>query len=129
MHQPETAVTTRSHRSLSSWLACTSARSFPQSASLPPINRKRCQVHGNQSLISYPHSSPSLLLCYSICIMMFVNVVIFQPTFLVHRAREHRCLTTIVTTDSSSSPISGSSKCSPFLFCVPSWPVSHVKVY
>ncbi|XP_068394642.1 spermatogenesis-associated protein 17 isoform X1 [Eschrichtius robustus] len=29
--------------SLSSWLACTSARSFPQSGILPPIDRKRCQ--------------------------------------------------------------------------------------
>ncbi|CAO2638811.1 Spermatogenesis-associated protein 17 [Lemmus lemmus] len=43
MHQPATAVKTRSHHSLSSWLACTSARSFPHSASLPPIDRKRCQ--------------------------------------------------------------------------------------
>ncbi|KAM9107221.1 spermatogenesis-associated protein 17 isoform 3-T3 [Megaptera novaeangliae] len=29
--------------SLSSWLACTSARSFPPSGILPPIDRKRCQ--------------------------------------------------------------------------------------
>ncbi|KAM7336675.1 hypothetical protein ACRRTK_005168 [Alexandromys fortis] len=43
MHQPATATKTRSHRSLSSWLACTSARSFPHSASLPPIDRKPCQ--------------------------------------------------------------------------------------
>ncbi|XP_041491185.1 spermatogenesis-associated protein 17 [Microtus oregoni] len=43
MYQPATATKTRSHHSLSSWLACTSARSFPQSASLPPIDRKLCQ--------------------------------------------------------------------------------------
>uniref|UniRef100_A0A8C5KWA4 Spermatogenesis associated 17 n=1 Tax=Jaculus jaculus TaxID=51337 RepID=A0A8C5KWA4_JACJA len=30
-------------RSLTNWLACTSARSFPQSTSLPPIDRKQCQ--------------------------------------------------------------------------------------
>ncbi|XP_027470016.1 spermatogenesis-associated protein 17 isoform X1 [Zalophus californianus] len=29
--------------SLSSWLACTSARSFPRSEILPPIDRKQCQ--------------------------------------------------------------------------------------
>ncbi|KAB0343836.1 hypothetical protein FD754_020762 [Muntiacus muntjak] len=29
--------------SLSNWLACTSARSFPRSGILPPIDRKRCQ--------------------------------------------------------------------------------------
>ncbi|XP_072615647.1 spermatogenesis-associated protein 17 isoform X1 [Vulpes vulpes] len=29
--------------SLSSWLACTNARSFPRSEILPPIDRKRCQ--------------------------------------------------------------------------------------
>ncbi|EFB16758.1 hypothetical protein PANDA_016391, partial [Ailuropoda melanoleuca] len=29
--------------SLSDWLACTSARSFPQSEILPPIDRKQCQ--------------------------------------------------------------------------------------
>ncbi|XP_012667058.1 spermatogenesis-associated protein 17 [Otolemur garnettii] len=28
---------------LNSWLACTSARSFPRSEILPPINRKQCQ--------------------------------------------------------------------------------------
>ncbi|XP_028617236.1 spermatogenesis-associated protein 17 [Grammomys surdaster] len=40
-HQKGTAA--KNSRSLSGWLACTSARSFPQSASLPPIDRKRCQ--------------------------------------------------------------------------------------
>lgn len=42
-HKPATAARTKSYHSLSSWLECTSARSFPHSASLPPINRKRCQ--------------------------------------------------------------------------------------
>lgn len=41
--QPVTNAKTKSYRSFSNWLECTSARSFPQSASLPPINRKRCQ--------------------------------------------------------------------------------------
>ncbi|EGV92550.1 Spermatogenesis-associated protein 17 [Cricetulus griseus] len=42
-HQPATMVKTRSRCSLANWLECTSARSFPPSASLPPIDRKRCQ--------------------------------------------------------------------------------------
>ncbi|GAB1285869.1 Spermatogenesis-associated protein 17 [Apodemus speciosus] len=42
-HQKGPAVKSKVSRSLSGWLACTSARSFPQSASLPPIDRKRCQ--------------------------------------------------------------------------------------
>ncbi|XP_055465153.1 spermatogenesis-associated protein 17 isoform X2 [Psammomys obesus] len=42
--QPAGTVTkSKSCHSLRSWLACTSARSFPHSASLPPIDRKRCQ--------------------------------------------------------------------------------------
>lgn len=102
MHQPATAAKTRSHHSPSSWLACTGARSFPQSASLPPIDRKRLQVPSAPrvtllSLIFYPRSSPSLLLWYSIRIVTFVNVVIFQHTFPSHQAHSHRCLTTIVT--------------------------------
>ncbi|XP_054432566.1 spermatogenesis-associated protein 17 [Pteronotus mesoamericanus] len=36
-------VQPRRPASLSSWLACTSTRSFPRSGSLPPIDRKRCQ--------------------------------------------------------------------------------------
>ncbi|KAL6058465.1 hypothetical protein STEG23_023481, partial [Scotinomys teguina] len=42
-HRLATNVKTKSSGSLSSWLACTSARSFPHSACLPPINRKQCQ--------------------------------------------------------------------------------------
>ncbi|XP_031194015.1 spermatogenesis-associated protein 17 isoform X3 [Mastomys coucha] len=42
-HQKATADKGKTSRSLSGWLECTSARSFPQSASLPPIDRKRCQ--------------------------------------------------------------------------------------
>ncbi|KAL1769607.1 spermatogenesis-associated protein 17 [Sigmodon hispidus] len=41
--QAATNMKIKSYRSLSNWLECTSARSFPQSASLPPIHRKRCQ--------------------------------------------------------------------------------------
>ncbi|XP_062971359.1 spermatogenesis-associated protein 17 [Cynocephalus volans] len=36
-------VTQKSSASLVDWLACTSARSFPRSEILPPINRKQCQ--------------------------------------------------------------------------------------
>ncbi|XP_021054978.1 spermatogenesis-associated protein 17 [Mus pahari] len=42
-HQKSTAEKDKLPRSLSGWLACTSARSFPQSESLPPIDRKRYQ--------------------------------------------------------------------------------------
>ncbi|KAM8896897.1 spermatogenesis-associated protein 17 isoform 1-T3 [Lycaon pictus] len=40
-HRPK--VKQKHYISLSSWLACTSARSFPRSEILPPIDRKRCQ--------------------------------------------------------------------------------------
>uniref|UniRef100_A0A8C0PEY9 Spermatogenesis associated 17 n=1 Tax=Canis lupus familiaris TaxID=9615 RepID=A0A8C0PEY9_CANLF len=40
-HRPK--VKQKRYISLSSWLACTSARSFPRSEILPPIDRKRCQ--------------------------------------------------------------------------------------
>ncbi|EDL94937.1 similar to RIKEN cDNA 4930513F16 (predicted) [Rattus norvegicus] len=42
-HRKGSAMKSKTAHSLSSWLACTSARSFPRSASLPPIDRKRCQ--------------------------------------------------------------------------------------
>ncbi|XP_012520364.1 PREDICTED: spermatogenesis-associated protein 17 [Propithecus coquereli] len=37
-------VTQEYSTDLTNWLACTSARSFPQSEILPPIHRKQCQV-------------------------------------------------------------------------------------
>lgn len=40
---PKHAVKQRYSTSPTDWLACTSARSFPRSGSLPPIDRKRCQ--------------------------------------------------------------------------------------
>ncbi|XP_051004064.1 spermatogenesis-associated protein 17 [Acomys russatus] len=43
MRQRAPVAKSQSYQSLSSWLECTSARSFPHSASLPPIDRKQCQ--------------------------------------------------------------------------------------
>ncbi|EDL13051.1 spermatogenesis-associated protein 17 isoform X1 [Mus musculus] len=42
-HQKYTAEKGKTSQSPSNWLACTSVHSFPQSESLPPISRKRCQ--------------------------------------------------------------------------------------
>ncbi|XP_074078786.1 spermatogenesis-associated protein 17 [Macrotis lagotis] len=43
MTSPVPQIQQTDYEDLSSWLACTSKRSFPRSDILPPINRKQCQ--------------------------------------------------------------------------------------
>uniref|UniRef100_A0A2K6FS83 Spermatosis associated 17 n=1 Tax=Propithecus coquereli TaxID=379532 RepID=A0A2K6FS83_PROCO len=59
-------VTQEYSTDLTNWLACTSARSFPQSEILPPIHRKQCQV-----LISH------------IRILSLILFLLFFPIFIL----------------------------------------------